>query len=212
MKEVLKKYLNNEIKLEKWQSFGVMSLIIVFSGLFGWVYEFIFYYFNFGMKKFYWQGGNFLPWINIYAIGSILIILTTKKIKKKPLYIFLLSALVTGILEYTAGFLVYHIANTRFWDYNTEILNFGNIDGFICFRSVAFFGISALALIYLIIPFCIYISTKMKKKPFLIMTTILLSVVLFDELYNLIFARIFHLERATTIYKKIGMNIMQYKK
>ena len=25
---------------------------------------FIFYYFNGGMKGFYWRGGNFLPWIN----------------------------------------------------------------------------------------------------------------------------------------------------
>ena len=53
--------------------------IVVFYGLFGWVYEFIFYYFNFGMDKFYWQGGNFLPWINIYAYGALLIYLLTYK-------------------------------------------------------------------------------------------------------------------------------------
>ena len=79
---MIKKYINDEIKLEKYQLIGIISLVVVISGLFGWIYEFIFYYFNFGMNKFYWQGGNFLPWINIYAIGSLMILLLTKKLKK----------------------------------------------------------------------------------------------------------------------------------
>ena len=72
------------MKLDKYKKIGIISLIIVISGIFGWVYEFIFYYFNGGMKGFTWRGGNFLPWINIYAIGAILILITTKKYKKKP--------------------------------------------------------------------------------------------------------------------------------
>ena len=79
MKKIFKDYMNDKIKLEKYQMIGIVGLIVVLSGLFGWIYEFIFYYFDSGMKHLYFQGGNFLPWINIYATGALLIILTTKK-------------------------------------------------------------------------------------------------------------------------------------
>ena len=75
MKNIYIKYLNNELKLETWQKIGVICLVIVITGIFGWLYEFIFYYFNSGMKEFYWRGANFLPWINIYATGSIMIMI-----------------------------------------------------------------------------------------------------------------------------------------
>ena len=128
--------------------------IVVFSGLFGWVYEFIFYYFNFGMDKFYWQGGNFLPWINIYAYGALLIYLLTYKFTKNPWKVFFISVISTGILEFVSGYAIYTLLDgTRYWDYNKEILNFMNIGGFVCLRSVLFFGVSGLILMYWIIPF-----------------------------------------------------------
>ena len=79
----------------------------------------------------------------------------------------------------------------RLWDYNTEILNFGNIGGFVCLRSVLFFGLSSLMLMYLIMPACMYLSTKVNKKVFLIISLSLFGLIIFDEFYNLIFARIF---------------------
>ena len=198
-------YLDDKIKLETWQKLGVIFLVIVISGIFGWVYEFIFYFFNGGMKEFYLQGGNFLPWINIYAIGACLIILTTYKIKKHPILVVVISAIATGILEYLAGLLIFKIGNgTRFWDYNTEILNFGNIGGFVCLRSVLFFGISALALMYGILPFCIHLSLKLPKKVFLTIAISLFVIFMADELYNLVVVRIFDLPNAMTIYKSAG--------
>ena len=211
MKEVYNKYLNNKLKLNKEQLVGIICLIIVISGTFGWIYEFIFYYFNGGCKEFYMQGGNFLPWINIYAIGSIMIILLTRKVKRNPILVFLIAVLSTGLLEYFSGLTIYKLCDgLRLWDYNTEILNYGNIGGFVCLRSVLFFGISALLLIYLIVPFCIYLSKKINKKIFLIISIGLCSIVLFDELYNLIFARILNLPRASTIYKMLGFKYVKF--
>ena len=205
-KKILHQYLNNQIKLASWQKLGIFFLIVVISGIFGWIYEFIFYFFNGGMTEFYLQGGNFLPWINIYAIGACLIILTTFKIKKHPFWVVIVSAAVTGILEYVSGWLIFKIGNgTRFWDYNTEILNFGNIDGFICLRSVLFFGVSALILMYLILPFCIYLAQKLPKKLFLIIATALFAIFISDELYNSIITRLFdNLPNAVTIYQNAG--------
>lgn len=212
MKEVYNKYLNNEIKLEKWQIIGIICLIIIISGFFGWVYEYIFYFFNGGMEKFYWRGGNYLPWINIYATGALIILFFTRKLTKHPLLIFLIAVISTGILEFCSGLVIYEFfGGLRFWDYNTEILNFGNIGGYVCLRSVGFFGLSALLLMYVIVPLCIYISQKMNKKTFLILSITLCSIVLFDEFYNLIFARILHTPRACEVYRKLGFNFMSYK-
>ena len=209
MKEVFNKYMQDKIKLDKWQIIGIVCLIIVFSGVFGWIYEFIFYYFNSGMTQFYLQGGNFLPWINIYATGAIMIILLTYKLKKHPLLVFIIAVISTGLLEYFSGLAIYKLEDgLRYWNYNTEIWNFGNIGGFVCLRSVTFFGISGLFLVYIMIPFCIYLSKKMNKKIFLILSITLCSIILFDEFYNLIFARILNLPRASEVYKKLGFKYM----
>ena len=181
MREVFNNYINDKIKFEKWQLIGIFCLLVVISGLFGWIYEYIFYFFNGGMKEFYMQGGNFLPWINIYAIGALLIVLLTYRLKRKPIYVFLLSFFSTGILEYFSGLLIYIIGNgARYWNYNVEIWNFGNIGGFVCLRSVLFFGLSGLLLMYGIVPFCIYLSKKINKKTFLYISVILFSIILFD--------------------------------
>lgn len=203
-------YLEDKLKLQNYQKLGIVFLLVVISGVFGWVYEFIFYYFNDGMQEWYMQGGNFLPWINIYAIGGLLIFFTTYKFKKHPLAVFLIAFFATGILELIAGWLVYTIGNgTRYWDYNTEILNFGNIGGFVCLRSVLFFGISALFLMYAIVPFCIYLSQKLSRRAFLILTITLFSLVMADELYNLT-AKIFHLCSAMDFYRSIGLRYMNF--
>lgn len=213
MKQLYNDYLNNEIKLDKWTIIAVISLIIVITGVFGFVYEFIFYYFNSGMETFYYRGANFLPWINIYATGSIMIYLLTRKFKKKPLLVFLIAFFSTGVLEYFSGFAMYKLMDgIRCWDYNTEILNFGNINGFVCLRSVTFFGLSGLLLMYVIIPFILYLSKKANKKVFVTISITLGVIFLFDEFYNLIFANLLSLPRARDVYTKLGFKYMNYYK
>lgn len=212
MKEKLKKYINTDYKFDKLEMTGIICLIIVISGIFGFLYEFIFYYFNGGMKEFYWRGGNFLPWINIYATGSIMIYIFTYRYRKNPFKVFLISFISTGILEYFSGLGMYIFGDgIRCWDYNQEILNFGNIDGFVCLRSVLFFGISSLLLIYIIVPLCYYLARHMNRKVFLTISITLCSIIMIDELYNLIFARVFSLPRASTIYKKLGFKYVYFK-
>ena len=211
MKSLYKKYLEEDHNFDKSTLLGIICLIIVISGVFGFLYEFVFYYFNSGMTEFYWRGSNFLPWINIYAIGAVFIFFLLYKKRKHPLLIFFASMLITGILEYIGGWMLYEFQDgLRCWDYNSEILNFGNINGFVCLRSVLFFGFSSLLLIYLIVPLCFYLAKKMNKKTFLIITIGLCSIFLFDELYNLIFARILSLPRASDIYKSFGFHYIYF--
>ena len=212
MKEIYNKYLNNKLKLDKKQIISIICLVIVISGVVGWIYEFIFYYFNSGMKTFYMRGANFLPWINIYAWGSLMILALTHKFKKKPWLVFLIAFFSTGILEYLSGYFMLELTGMRCWDYNTEILNFGNLSGFVCLRSVTFFGLAGLFLVYGIVPILIWISTKVNKNVLLVISIILCSIFLLDELYNLLFCRILDTPRASRIYKDLGLHYMNYFK
>lgn len=212
MKKYYKKYLNKQHNFDKSIFIGILCLLVVFSGIFGFLYEFVFYYFNGGMKEFFWRGGNFLPWINIYAIGAIGIYFLTYRFRKNPWKVFLVSAIFCGVLEFISGLGMYELADGfRCWDYNTEIWNFGNIGGFVCLRSVLFFGFSSLLLIYGMVPLFFYLAEKMNKKLFLAISISLFSIFIFDELYNLLFARILHLPRASDIYKKLGFHYVEFK-
>lgn len=212
MKEEMKNYIEKDHTFDRVTMLGIICLIIVITGFFGFLYEFIFYYFNGGMKQFYWRGGNFLPWINIYAIGSVMIYFLTYKHRKKIGKVFVISFLFTGILEYFSGLGMYIIGDGfRCWDYNTEILNFGNIHGFVCLRSVLFFGLSSLLLIYGIVPLCFYLARKMNKKTFLFISITLCSIILLDEFYNLCIARLFSLPRASDFYKELGFHYVHFK-
>ena len=209
---MLKEYLEKDIKLNKKQMISIICLIIVISGIVGWLYEFIFYYFNSGMKTFYMRGGNFLPWINIYAYGAFLIILLTYRRRKHPIQVFLISMLATGILEYISGYILYGKLHwIKCWDYNHEILNFGNIDGYVCLRSVLIFGISALFLMYLIIPLLIKLVKSKHINIIYIVSIVLCCIFLMDEVYNLIFTKLFDLPKATKIYKDLGLKYLYFK-
>ena len=208
---MLKEYLEKDVKLDKYQKISIICLIIVISGIFGWLYEFIFYFMNSGFKTFYMRGGNFLPWINIYAYGAFLILFLTYKRRKHPLQVFLISVLSTGILEYISGYILYEkLGWIRCWDYNKEILNFGNIGGFVCLRSVTVFGICGLLLIYVILPLLIKLAKNINTKTLLIISIILCSIFIFDELYNLILATIFKLPKSSEIYKQLGFKYLYF--
>ncbi len=211
MKENYRKYIEENHSFDKMTMLGIIFFIIVIAGVFGFVYEFIFYYFNSGMKQFFWRGGNFLPWINIYAIGSVFIYLLTYRHRKSAWKVFLISTILCGVLEYIAGWGMYEIGNGfRCWDYNSEILNFGNINGFVCLRSVLFFGVSSLLLIYGIVPLCFVLAKKMNKKLFLTISITLVSIILLDEIYNLAIARMLDLKRASDVYKSIGFHYVDF--
>ena len=117
----------------------------------------------------------------------MLIILFTYRFKEKPFKVFFLNILVTGLLELLTGYILLKYFDLRLWDYNKEIWNFGNIGGFICLRSVLFFGISSLFLIYIIVPFVIKLYKKYNDKHLRIISYILVIITFIDIIMYMIF-------------------------
>lgn len=204
LQKTFKNYLKTEIKLKTYQKIGIAMLVFVISGIIGWIYEFIFAFINEGCDKWYMQGGNLLPWINIYAIGALAVIPMTYKFRRKPWLVFIIAFFVTGIIELVGGWLVFYLGNgTRYWDYNDLAWNFGNIGGFVCLLSVTIFGIFSLLLMYGVLPFCIYLSLRLKKQTFLTLAISLFAIIMLDELTNLTLKNL-GLPTAMDFYRSLG--------
>ena len=101
---------------------SILIIIMIFSGIFGFIYETIFYKIDLGY--FVKRGSTFGPWIPIYAFGGFFITVLSYRFRKNPFIIFILNCIITGILEYGTGYVLYEFMGIRLWDYNTEIWNF----------------------------------------------------------------------------------------
>ena len=127
--------------LSKKSIISIICLLFVIGGIFGFIYEEIFYKIDLGY--FVKRGSTFGPWIPIYGYGSLLIVLMSYWARKKPWLVFVLNCLVTGILELGTGFVLDKYFNLRLWNYNEEIWNWGNYNGYICIRSVLIIPVHA---------------------------------------------------------------------
>ena len=185
-------------RLKTWRRVGIACLVLVISGIVGWLFEFICGFFHSGMSTLSWQGGNFLPWINMYSIGAFIILFTSYRFRHSPLKVFLISALFTGLFELVSGFILDYFFHHRYWNYSNEFLN---IHGYTCLLTMICFGIGGLLLMYIIIPFLVKMSKKTPKKMFLTISILLCSIILVDEFYNFLVTKIFDVPRAIDIYK-----------
>lgn len=118
------------------------------------------------------------------VLDGVFITLLTYKFRKKPIVVFLQSCIISGILEFTVGYLLFNIKGIRLWDYNTKIWNFGNIGGYICLRSIMFFGISGLFLLYIVIPLLKLFASKCSKNILSLISIIPTIIFIIDILVN----------------------------
>ncbi len=158
--------------------------IILISAIFGFIYETIFYRIDLGY--FVKRGYTIGPWLPIYATGGLLIYLSNIKNKNNILKIFINSAVMCGLLEFIVGYLLLHISHIRLWNYNTEILNYGNIGGYICLRSVLFFGLSGVFLMNIVLPLITKIINKYQSKKTEYITIFLGGLFCIDFIVNYI--------------------------
>lgn len=198
------KYLNGEIKLETYQKIGVVFLVVVISGFVGWVWEFLLQEISGGFKHLYIKGGNLLPWINIYAYGALVAIPVTYKIRKYPWAVFVVAGLAMGMVELIGGWLAYILYDgARYWDYSDKWWGVGNIDGFVCPVSAMIFGVGALLLVYVLLPFCVRVAERMSKRAFLTLTITLFAAVMVDDITNLTLKNL-GLPTAQNFYECLG--------
>ncbi len=156
-----------------------LGLLFAGGGIAGWIYEMLFYRINDGM--FVERGQGLGPWLPIYGFGSVFICLIAVHFQRSKAAVFLVSALVSGVLEYATGWVLYtFLDGLRLWDYNTEIWNWGNIGGYVCLRSILLFAFGGLFLVYIAVPLIRGLSRMLPTTLFRVVSLLLPVLFLID--------------------------------
>lgn len=187
MKELIKKIVKinleeEQISLDWKDKIKTYFLLFMFCCLIGWIYEEIFYYVTED-----WIGNRgFLygPYLPVYGVGSLLMVFSLKKLKHHPIILFLLAAVITGVLEYITGEAMLFIWHKQWWDYTGLFLNY---KGLVCFRSVLTFAVGGIGLIYAIEPIFNRVLHNLKEKTFNIIFYLLLITFIIDFIITITF-------------------------
>ena len=141
-------------------------MLTVLGCMIGWVYEMLFY--RIDMGHFIKRGSGYGPWLPIYGFGGLGLTLLSLKRKFNPVVVFFVTMIGAGLLEFGTGWFLYnYMDGLRLWDYNTEIWNWGNIGGYVCFRSVLVFGVLGVLYTLWAIPGFFNLSKKWSSKKIL---------------------------------------------
>ncbi|MGN0734862.1 MAG: putative ABC transporter permease [Anaerovoracaceae bacterium] len=158
-----------------------LFLIFLTGCIVGWIYEEIFYWITEGLLRN--RGLLYGPWLPIYGIGA-LGIFAMKPLKKHPALLFLLCALVAGIVEYIIGFAGIHFFGVRLWDYRELFLN---ISGIICLRSGVSFAVMGILFLYLLEPIMGSVIVRLNPKTVRTSCLVLLLVLIADCILSALF-------------------------
>ena len=137
--------MNKKREIDKTTIICTYIIIFLIGAIVGFIYEEL--YCLIIDKELVKRGFLYGPYLPVYGFGAIIMTYLLKRFKKNPLVVFLLAMLITGIVEYITGYLMFTIYHRSWWDYTGLLLN---INGYVCLRSVLTFGIGGLLLIYII--------------------------------------------------------------
>ena len=129
----------NITKSDIWNFFQkYMEIFLVYCFL-GWVYESIWCCMIYHRIGFVNRGFLFGPWLPIYGIGFLIIMVIFNLLKiKKPLWVFVAGTLIAVGAELIASYIIDATLGTRLWDYTGYFMNF---DGRIALVPGLMFGL-----------------------------------------------------------------------
>lgn len=172
-----------DVALTRKQAVLAVGLVFVVAGISGWVYEEIFYRINDGV--FSWRGHGMGPWLPIYAFGMVILLFATAPVKDSKWKTALLCAVISGGFEFLVGWALFHFyGGLRLWDYNTERWNWGNIGGFVCFRSVFVFASAAPLLIYTLVPLIGKLAKKLPDRIYTLIAAVPFALFAIDIIHG----------------------------
>lgn len=113
----------------------------------GWIWEVVLYFFT--SAGFVNRGVYYGPYLPIYGIGGLILLLLLRAKRKQPVWVFTFSAVVCTLLEYFSAVWLEHKWNIQWWDYSNRFMN---VDGKICLLCSAGFGIGGVLIICIFQP------------------------------------------------------------
>ena len=101
------------------------------------------------------------PFCPVYGIGAAILIISTYRLEKYPIKIFIVGAIVGGVVEYIISYCLEAIYGIRFWEYSYLLFN---LNGRICILYSIFWGILSILLTKWIKPLIDKIINKIPTK------------------------------------------------
>ncbi len=96
-------------------------------------------------KKVVWNRGFLVgPYIPIFGIGAMTMILTLQKYKDDIVALFIMSMVVCLTIEYLCSLVAEKIFKLRWWNYSDKLFN---INGRICLQNGILFGIGGVLIV-----------------------------------------------------------------
>ena len=175
-----------------WNTWFLYFLAFAFVG---WLYEVCVFYFELGYG-FVNRGFCFGPYLPIYGIGGMLLLVTVGPLKRRrvsvgpvsitPLLCFLAICLLTTALELFSSYLTEAIYHIRLWDYSDYGPNF---DGRIALRSTLRFGVMGMVGLYLIHPAMERLTGFFRRRfprGYRLVSYLIIAVFLADLIYHMV--------------------------
>ena len=123
-------------------------LLFIIYSILGWAMEVISV--SIQNKRIVNRGFLIGPYCPIYGFGALFIILLLGRYKYDPLVLFVMTVVTCGILEYLTSWAMEVLFKARWWDYSKQKFN---LNGRVCLRNLACFGILGLLVTYILNPF-----------------------------------------------------------
>lgn len=157
--------------------YSVLNLVLFFFTfcIIGWIWEVLTTILLKGVLVN--RGVLYGPWLPIYGVGGVSVVIWFRRFAKRPVPTFLLIAVFCGVIEFFTSVLLEKLYGHRWWDYTGYFLN---IDGRICLEGILIFAFAGCASIYLICPALNNFYNKIYTRVRLIIAIILLSFFLAD--------------------------------
>ncbi|MDR1953639.1 MAG: DUF975 family protein [Clostridiales Family XIII bacterium] len=144
-----------EMPARRWINIGAkehysllnLSLMFFLFSFIGWIWECMLVFIESGV--FVNRGTLYGPWIPIYGLGGVLILLLLNRLNKKPVVCFFVAMAICGVVEYLGATLLWNLRHIKYWDYSGY---FFNIQGRVCLEGLLTFGLLGMMGLYLIAP------------------------------------------------------------
>ena len=161
--------------------YSVGSLVLMFFifSNFGWTWELLYYFLMKG--KLINRGVLHGPWLPIYGVGGLIVLVLLNKLRKRPFIFFVASIILCGTVEYFTGWALETIFHSRWWNYDGYFLN---LNGRICAEGLFVFGICALAFIYVLAPLLDSLIRRINRRVLLSVAVTLLLMLSVDIVYS----------------------------
>ena len=157
---------------------NIIMLFFIFSML-GWCWEVMLHIIRDGVlvNRGTLQG----PWLPIYGVGGVLIILFLRRFADKPYVLFPITMLLCGVLEFSTSWYLETFMGQRWWDYSNYFMN---LNGRICLEGLLTFAVGGLLFIYLLGPVLDNFLKKMNGKIKIVCACVLLVIFAIDVAYS----------------------------